>query len=116
MIHGIGIDLVHVGRFKAAMERRGQRFLKKLFTENELSYCMRQRNPETHLAARFAAKVSLFKAVGRWRSFTDVEITRAAGGRPIVAAKGVSGLRFSLSISHDGDLSVAEIIAEEVEE
>jgi len=114
MIHGIGIDLVDVGRFKAAMDRRGQRFLKRLFTENEISYCMRQRNPETHLAARFAAKVSLCKAVGRWSRFTDIEISRAEGGRPVVRAKGVDGLRFSVSISHDGNLSVAETIAEEI--
>lgn len=114
MIHGIGIDLVEIGRFKAAMERRGQRFLRRLFTDGELSYCMRQRNPETHLAGRFAAKVSLFKAIGRWQRFIDVEIIRTEGGRPVVMAKGVQGLRFSVSISHDGDLSVAETIAEEM--
>lgn len=114
MIHGIGIDLVEVGRFKAAMERRGRRFLKRLFTESEILYCMRRKNPETHFAARFAAKVSLFKAIGRWGRFTDVEIVRAPSGRPVVKAEGVDGLRFSVSISHDGNLSVAQTIAEEI--
>ncbi len=116
MIHGIGIEIIEVQRFRKALERWGERIERRLFTSEELRYCSGQRFPERHLAARFAAKVSLFKALGRTLPFRDVEVTRDEKGRPSVTAKGASaaGLRFAISLSHDGELAVAETVAERV--
>ncbi|MFQ5735319.1 MAG: holo-ACP synthase [Thermodesulfobacteriota bacterium] len=115
MVYGIGIDMVDVPRFRAAMDRWGARLCARLFTPGELEYCMRQRRPERHLAARFAAKVSLFKALGRTLGFTEVEVIRGRDGRPAFKAAGIKdSMRLSLSISHDGALSVAQTIVEEV--
>ncbi|MDP2689047.1 MAG: holo-ACP synthase [Deltaproteobacteria bacterium] len=117
MIHGIGIDVVDVERFRFAMERWGGRLTRRLFTEKELDYCMRQRRPERHLAARFAAKVSLFKALGYALPFTEVEVERGGDGRPALSAPGMGkGLRPNLSISHEGALSLAETIVERDDE
>ncbi|MFQ5441702.1 MAG: holo-ACP synthase [Thermodesulfobacteriota bacterium] len=114
MIYGIGIDIVDVERFRAASFRRGEGFLKRLFTENELGYCRRKRFPERHLAARFAAKVSLFKAIGRFKRFKDVEVMRAKSGRPFfrVSTEAEGAFRYSLSISHTDKYGVAETMVE----
>lgn len=116
MIRGVGIDVVDVKRFKAAMKRFKGRLEKRLFTDSELSYCALSRNPETHLATRFAAKVSVFKALGRTLPYKDVEITRDSNGRPALKVKGIEkGLRLSLSFSHEKTFGLAETIAETFE-
>ncbi len=113
MIHGIGIDIVDVARFKAALQRRGERFYKRLFTEGEIAYCLKQKRPEAHLSARFAAKVSLFKAMGRAFRYTDVEVLREASGAPVLKVYGLDkSYRFDISISHTDELSIAQTIVE----
>lgn len=115
MVRGIGIDIVDVERFGKALSRWGDRLCKRVFTESELEYCYGQRFPERHLAARFAAKVSLFKALGRRISFKDVEVTRGAKG-PGLKVRGLGrGLNLSVTITHDRNLSIAETIMERCE-
>ncbi|GMR04535.1 MAG: holo-ACP synthase [Thermodesulfobacteriota bacterium] len=116
MIYGIGIDIVDVHRFRAASERFGEGFLRRLFTDKELGYCMTKRFPERHLAARFAAKVSLFKAMGRSVRFTDVEVMRDEKGRPFFSVfPGEEGaFKFTLSLSHGKAFGIAETIVEKV--
>ncbi len=115
MIRGIGIDIVEVDRFRQAMDRWGDRLCKRVFTGSELGYCYAQRYPERHLAARFAAKVSLSKALGKRIRFVDVEVTRDAKG-PGLMVKGLGeGLNISVTITHDGNLSMAGTIVERCE-
>jgi len=116
VIHGIGINAIDVSRFKSAMERRGQRLLDRLFTPPELEYCLKKSAPEVHLAARYAAKLSFIKAMGRRFDLKSVEIKRDEDGRPSVAAEGLSeSYRVSLSITHDGGISLAETVVEKFE-
>jgi holo-[acyl-carrier protein] synthase len=124
MIVGVGVDLVHVVRIRRAMDRWQERFLERVFTPGEIAYSQRRRDPAEHLAARFAAKEATLKALGtgltmgvRWR---EMEITRARGERPRmtlsgrVAAIGVArGVRaLHLSLTHDGEYAVAQVLAE----
>lgn len=113
MIHGIGIDTVEISRFKRVMDRWGDRLKARLFTPAELAYCLGQRSPERHLSARFTAKVSFFKALGRPVSYQDVEVARDASGAPALASSAIEkGMKVSVSISHDGDLSIAQTVIE----
>ncbi len=115
MIRGIGIDTVDVVRFRKAMDRWGDRLGKRVFTPKELSYCYSQRFPERHLAARFAAKVSFFKALGRPIRFKDVEVTRGPEG-PGLKVEGLEeDINIFVTITHDKNLSVAETIVERCE-
>lgn len=105
--------MVHIPRFRAACDRYGVRLYKRLFTERELEYCLRQRAPERHLAARFAAKISLFKALGMSLGFKNVEVLRGSGGRPVLKVDGAEeSLRYSLSISHNMEFSIAQTVVE----
>ncbi|RAY15112.1 holo-ACP synthase [Actinomadura craniellae] len=115
MIVGVGIDVVDIARFEASLERTpGLRT--RLFTEGERGL------PARSLAARFAAKEALAKALGapgglRW---TDAEVRRAPGGRPelhvagtvAAAAAGLGVTDWHVSLSHDGGIATAIVIAE----
>ena len=84
----IGIDIVEIKRLQKVSHKWGQAFLNKVYTKRELSYANEKRFPYQHLAARFAAKEAIFKALGEvetnfvgWR---NVEILNDANGKPVV--------------------------------
>ena len=108
---GIGIDVVEVSRIKSSLDEFGERFLAKLFTDSEQEYCQKQKRPELHFAARFAAKEAIAKAfgtgIGKEVGWLDMEILRKPSGEPEVKltgsakdsaeAKGVSQVMVSLT-------------------
>ncbi|MGH9789013.1 MAG: holo-ACP synthase [Candidatus Acidiferrales bacterium] len=124
MIVGTGIDIAEPARVKAAVERYGQRFLKRIFTEGEIGYCERKRNKYERYAARFAAKEAAFKALGiGWRRgirWVDVEVTNLPSGQPTLKLAGRAqefaerlGVRHvSLSLTHTDQFTFAQVIFE----
>lgn len=91
---GIGIDVVEVDRVKSSMDEYDEKFLSRIFTEKERKYCARQKRPEIHFAARFAAKEAISKAfgtgIGKDASWLDMEITRRESGEPEVLLSGAA--------------------------
>ncbi len=89
---GIGIDVVEVDRVKSSLDEFGERFINRIFTEDERAYCQKQKRPELHFAARFAAKEAIAKAfgtgVGKEIGWLDMEIFRKASGEPAVRLSG----------------------------
>jgi holo-[acyl-carrier protein] synthase len=121
MIVGVGIDVVPVARFAEALARTPA-LAGRLFTSGELvSASGRPRSPDS-LAARFAAKEALAKALGApgGMAWTDAEVHTDDSGRPSLAVRGtVAGLaaalgvtRWHVSLSHDGGIASATVIAE----
>ena len=121
-VKGIGIDLAKIPRMRRVVERWDERFLRRVFTDEEIAYCRRRRDPIPHFAARFAAKEAALKALGtglrmgvRWR---DLEVRRERGEAPtmvlsgrcraIALAKGAR--RVLVSLTHDGDYAVAQVM------
>ncbi len=125
MILGTGIDIMEVPRMEASINRFGQHFLTRVFTEAEIAYCDSKTNRFERYAARFAAKEAGLKAIGTgWRggiSWRDVEVQRAKGGRPTLVYSGKAGevaarlgvRRTWLSISHTEAYAVAQVIVED---
>ena len=125
MILGTGIDIAEVPRIAAAIERFGDRFLRRVFTEDEIRYCESKANRIERYAARFAAKEAALKAIGvGWNhgiAWRDVEVRREPGGRPTIAFTGKAAefaarlgvQRTSLSLSHTEDQAVAAVILED---
>ena len=124
MIVGIGIDLAEVDRIRDAIERHGQRFIQRIYTEKEIAYVERKANKFERYAARFAAKEAGMKAVGtgwkrgvRWRDF---EVTNLPSGRPTLQLHGEAakfaenlGVRnIALSITHTAAQGMAIVILE----
>jgi holo-[acyl-carrier protein] synthase len=124
MIVGSGIDITDVRRIAESIQRFGDRFLRRVFTEGEIRYCDSKANRVERYAARFAAKEAAMKAIGTgWNcgvAWRDVEVCRLPGGRPTItfhgkAAEFASKLdvkRVALSISHTEQLAIAQVILE----
>jgi len=114
MIGGLGIEIVEVERFERAMERWGTPLLKRLFTEGELEYCLAKRSPGAHLAARFAAKISFFKAAGRPVPYQSLDVVRDERGRPSirVVSHGADRMKASLTITHTRETAMAVVLLE----
>src|SRR5271168_406524 len=124
MIIGMGVDLAEVGRIQKAIERHGEAFLRRVYTAGEREYCERFKNKYERYAGRFAAKEAAMKALGTgWRRgvrWVDFEVVREKGGRPTIQLAGEArkiaeelGVKnISLSITHSGDMALAEVIFE----
>lgn len=97
-IFGIGIDVVEVERIASSMDEFGDRFANRVFTESEREYCERQKRPEIHYAARFAAKEAVAKAfgtgIGEDLSWLDMEVRRRVSGEPEIHLTG-AGAKFA---------------------
>ena len=123
-VRGIGIDVAKVERVAASLERFGERFEKRLYTDAELEYCRRHANPLPHLAARFAAKEAASKALGTGMSggvgFRQIEVAQPGGQVPTLTFHGAALERYRalgctashLTLSHDGGLAVACVVLE----
>jgi len=123
-IVGTGIDICEVPRVREAIERFGERFLKRVFTPAEREYCESKRNRIERYAARFAAKEAAMKAIGtglrRGVTWQDFEVGREPGGRPTLLVKGRAAefaaklgmKRAALSITHTKEQAMAQVILE----
>jgi holo-[acyl-carrier protein] synthase len=121
MIAGIGTDIVEISRIKDAIERWGERFLKKIFTENEIAYCNQKKDPYPHFAARFAAKEAVIKASSLLRdarlAFHSIEISNEPSGRPfikIIDSKPftLSSFIIHLTLTHERSYAAATVVVE----
>ncbi|MDF2732486.1 MAG: acpS [Desertimonas sp.] len=122
MIIGVGVDAVDVERFRRVLERTPT-MRQRLFTEAELAYVQPRIDPVPSLAARFAAREALMKALGVGLGsfgFHDASVEVADSGAPsliitgmateLAAARGTTSIH--LSLSHDGPVAVAVVVAE----
>ena len=120
-IIGLGIDATEIDRIEAAIARFGDRFLRRVFTEGEIAYATRRRNPAPHFAGRFAAKEAAMKALGTGHShgvlWRNIEVVRQ-GGPPLLRFHGGAAARYAqlratgslLTITHSQTLALAQVI------
>lgn len=121
-ILGIGTDIVETARIESSIERHDERFLKRVFTAQEIAYCATMKFPAPHYAARFAAKEAVSKAfgtgIGKRMEFTEIEVCRRESGEPFVALHGGAaafGMEIGLaeifiSLSHSAHYAVATAV------
>jgi holo-[acyl-carrier protein] synthase len=124
LIVGLGVDIAEVGRVKAAIERHGETFLRRVYTPSEREYCERFKNKFERYAGRFAAKEAAMKALGtgwsRGVRWVDVEVVREKGGKPTMKLAGEAsnvaermGVKnIALSITHTANQAFAQVIFE----
>jgi holo-[acyl-carrier protein] synthase len=120
-IIGIGLDATEIDRVGDILNRYGSRFLQRIFTEQEIAYCRRHRDPAPSLAARFAAKEAAMKALGTgfsqgvgWR---DIEVVRRQGP-PSLRFHGGAARRLAamgadnalLTLTHSQTLALAHVM------
>ncbi len=127
-ITGIGTDIVECLRIAKMIERHGDLFINRVYSDHEIEYCQRQKSSTQHFAGRWAAKEAVVKAIGRgwikglaWR---DIEVYNRRGGAPlarfrggaaeVVAAAGIAEVQ--ISISHCRSHATAFAIALGIDE
>jgi holo-[acyl-carrier protein] synthase len=120
-IIGLGLDATDIDRVAQLIERHGDRFLRRIFTDGEIAYCSRRRDPAIHFAGRFAAKEAAMKALGTGHSqgvlWRDIEVVRR-GGPPQLRVHGGAARRFDalgggsslLTITHSVSLALAQVL------
>ena len=125
MIIGMGTDLIEVDRIRQSVDRYGDKFLRRVYTEKESAYAMSKRNFAERLAGRFAVKEAGMKAIGTgWRrgvTWRDFEVINEPGGRPTLRLTGAAGRiaqelgarRISVSITHTAAMAIAVVILED---
>lgn len=91
-ILGTGIDLVENQRIAASIEKFGDRFLRRIYTDGEIAYCAAMPNPVPHYAARFAAKEAVSKTfgtgIGKALGWREIEVLRNGAGAPSIRLHG----------------------------
>ena len=120
-IIGTGIDATEIPRIAAAIDRYGDRFVRRVFTDEEIAYCRRHRDAASSFAARFAAKEAAMKALGTGHSrgvlWRGVEVMRR-GGPPQLRLHDGAAARFAamgggsslLTITHTDTLALAQVL------
>jgi holo-[acyl-carrier protein] synthase len=120
-IIGMGLDATEISRIAETIERFGDRFVHRIFTDGEIAYCRRKRDAASSFAARFAAKEAAMKALGTGHSrgvyWTGIEVYRY-GGPPQLRFHGGAAARFDamgatgsfLTITHSQELAIAHVL------
>jgi holo-[acyl-carrier protein] synthase len=121
-IIGTGLDATEIERVARTIERFGDRFLHRIFTEGEIAYCRRKRDFASSFAARFAAKEAAMKALGTGHSrgvyWRGIEVVRRPGGPPGLLFHGGAAARAAamgatgslLTITHSRELAIAHVL------
>jgi holo-[acyl-carrier protein] synthase len=124
MLIGTGVDLIEVERIVHSIERYGERFLHRVYTDHEIAYCRGRRVSAESFAARFAAKEAGAKALGtgisRGVTWNEFQVARNPGGRPVLELRGRAALlakelgvrAISLSLTHTVSLAMATVVME----
>ena len=125
MLLGTGVDAVEIERIRSSLERYGEQFISRIFTEQEAAYCRKKRAFAESYAARFAAKEAGAKALGtgiaRGVSWRELEVERQPGQRPTLRLHGrardwaahMGVERISLAITHTATLAIATVHMED---
>lgn len=118
--HAVGIDLIEIDRVRRVLQRHPERFLQRVYTEREVAYC---RGRVSELAARFAAKEAVMKALGtgvRGIAWREIEVLPNRRGKPLVLLHGKAADRataiglheLDISLSHSHEIAVASVVGE----
>lgn len=126
MLLGIGIDRLEIARMRRAWQRHGNRLRRRVYTDDEWSYCLSRPDPAPSLAARFSAKEAVMKSLGLgWGGgihYRDIEVTRSRAGAPGITLHGFAGEyagtigagRGLVSLTHDRTHAMAFVVFETI--
>ena len=120
-IFGIGTDIINIKRMEKSIKKNGDNFINKVFSQKEILYCKKKKNPFPFYAKRFAAKEALSKALGtgirKGIKFKNIEITNDDFGKPSIELKGTTATflkkkiktkKYSIHLSLSDDIPWAQ--------
>ena len=109
---GIGIDICNIDNFKKKPFKKNETFYKKLFSDQEITYCLKFKNSSERFAGKFALKEAMIKSIDKNINFLEIE-TSHLKSKPIVKIKNSKqNYMFLASLSHENNMAVAVVISE----
>lgn len=120
-VYSVGVDLIEIERVEKLLERYGDKFIKRIYSDHEIDYCSKKKDKGS-FAARFAAKESVFKAtglgLGKGMSWKDIEVINDERGKPEVKLYGRTAellidKKIHISLSHSKDAAIAMVVVDE---
>jgi len=121
-VHSIGVDITEIERINDLINRYGNRFLKRVFTDKEIEYCNKKATAASSYAARFATKEAVFKATGlglnQGMSWRDIEVLNDQNGKPFIKLSGITkeklnSKKIHLSLSHSKGHAISMVVVDE---
>ena len=106
MKKGIGIDIVDVNRFRKKIFDSNKKFYEKIFTKNEIKYCLNYKDPYPHFAGKFAAKEAILKATNKKIKLNQIRIKNNSNGLEVFI-KNIINPDMLISISHERDYAIS---------
>ena len=108
----IGTDIVKVSRIKDLLTTKKEKFLNKVFVEEEISYCNSNPNPEIHFSGKYAAKEAIKKAllsndIIEYISLKDIKVLNRNNKAPYIEIDSLIDLNYNVSISHEEEYAIA---------
>jgi holo-[acyl-carrier protein] synthase len=123
MIKGLGVDIVKINRISRLINKWGDKFLNRVFTEKEIAYCQNKIRTLEHFSVRFAAKEAFIKMLGTGKglSWLNIEIRNNAEGKPeikisgkaLVLSRNMGIKKIHISMSHEREYALAQVIGED---
>lgn len=111
---GIGIDISSIEKFRDKPFSKNESFYKKIFSEQEIQYCLKNKNHYEKFAGKFAIKEALIKSVTEQIQFLDIE-TSYLNSKPIAKIlNSKQNYKLLVSLSHDNDTAIAVVISEKI--
>ena len=110
----IGIDISNVDRFVNKPYEKNQSFYKKLFSEQEIAYCLKFPNYYEKFAGKFALKEALIKSLHKKISFSEIETSYVDSKPAVKISEYEQNYRFLASLSHENGMAVAVVISEKI--
>jgi len=111
---GIGIDLVEINRFKERPYNANKSFYKKIFSEEEINYCLKFSDSYRHFAGKFALKEALIKSIKKRIGFSDILTSHLDLKPEIKIEKNYGEYNFRASLSHETDFAIAIVLSRKI--
>ena len=111
---GIGIDISSIEKFKDKPFEENKNFYKKIFSEQEITYCLKFTNHYEKFAAKFALKEALIKSINKKIFFSEIETSYLDSKPTIQILNSEEDYRFLVSLSHENEIAVAVVISEKI--
>jgi holo-[acyl-carrier protein] synthase len=108
---GLGIDIVKVERFRKKSYLKNKSFYKKIFSDEEIKFCLKYKDAALHFAGKFAIKEAVKKSISQNVNFKDIQ-TSHSNSKPIVKIEKIDKYYFLASISHEKEFAVGVIISQ----
>ena len=111
---GIGIDISNIEKFKNKSFKENESFYRKIFHEEEITYCLKFTNHYEKFAAKFALKEALIKSINKKIFFSEIETSYLDSKPTIQILNSEENYRFLVSLSHENEIAVAVVISEKI--